>query len=275
MFQYHQKVALVTGGSSGIGLAIACLLARQGAHVWILGRTVSRLESALAQVKAAQLEGGQVCGMLAADVTHPEEIDAALDQVTKAAGAPDVLVNSAGVAHPGYFQDLDLAIFREMMEVNYFGTLYATHAVIPGMIARGSGMVVNISSIAGFVGVFGYTAYGASKYAVRGFSDVLRAEMKPHGVQVSVAFPPDTETPQLHFEDQFKPFETRELSGNAKAMSAEAVAEVIVRDAAKGRYLILPGFEGKMMYNLSGIAGGLVYPLMDRFIADARHKKQR
>jgi 3-dehydrosphinganine reductase len=275
MFQYNHKVALVTGGSSGIGLAIACRLAQQGANVWILGRTVSRLETALAQVQAARADEAQVCGMLAADVSRPAEIQAALDQVTASVGAPDVLVNSAGVAHPGYFEELDLAIFREMMEINYFGTLYTTHAAIKAMLARGSGLVVNISSIAGFMGVFGYTAYGASKYAVRGFSDVLRAEMKPRGIQVCVAFPPDTETPQLHYEDQFKPFETRDLAGNAKAMSAEAVADVIVREAAKGRYLILPGSEGKMMYTLSGLAGGLLYPLMDRMVASARQKKDK
>ena len=108
----------------------------------------------------------------------------AVIQVSEKSGPPDLLVNSAGVAHPGYFQELDLNIFHWMMEVNYFGTVYMTKEVIPSMLKRGSGYIVNISSMAGFVGTFGYTAYGGSKFAVRGFSDVLRAEMKIHGIGV-------------------------------------------------------------------------------------------
>jgi len=160
-----------------------------------------------------------------------------------------------------------------MIDIDYLGTVYAVKAVLPGMLRRASGAIVTISSVAGFLGSFGYTAYGAAKYAVRGFTDTLRAELKPRGIQVSVVFPPDTDTPQLAYENQFKPFETRELAGNLKAMSADDVAETILRGVVHGRYTIIPGFEGKFFYRLTGIVGDLTYPIMDRMIADAKKKK--
>ena len=97
--------------------------------------------------------------------------------------------------------------------------------------------------MAGFIGTYGYSGYGASKYAVRGFSDVLRAELKPRGVRVSVVYPPDTLTPQLEFEKDLKPAITKELADTAGVMTAEKVASIILRDMQRGRYTILPGIS--------------------------------
>jgi 3-dehydrosphinganine reductase len=201
--------ALVTGGSSGIGLATARLLSTRGAHVWLVARNEEKLAAALAQLESGRISPQQRFGYSVADVGDAEQAASAVAEAEQGVGLPDLVFNCAGVAHPGYFQELDLEVFRWMMQVNYFGTVYVTKAAVPGMIARGSGHIVNISSVAGFLGVFGYTAYGASKYAVRGFSEVLRAEMKPHGIRVSVVFPPDCDTPQLAYENQFKPIETK------------------------------------------------------------------
>ncbi|MBU2611455.1 MAG: SDR family oxidoreductase [Chloroflexi bacterium] len=248
---WNNKTVLVTGGSSGIGLALGRLLAAQGAHVWLVARRREGLEAALEQVKAAAIRPEQRFGMVSADLSSPEQAFSAVEQVKDQAGVPDVVINSAGAAHPGYVQDLSLEIFRQMMAVNYFGTLYVTKAVLPGMMARRSGHIINISSAAGFIGVFGYSAYGASKFAVTGFSEILRAEMKSHGIRVSVVFPPDTETPQLDYENQFKPPETKAISGTAKAMKAEQVARIILRQAAKGRFLIFPALDVQLIYWLN------------------------
>jgi 3-dehydrosphinganine reductase len=270
---FANKVALVTGGSSGIGLATAGQLAAAGAHVWLVARDHAKLSRALAQVEALRPSASQHCGMAVADVADAEQAAAAVARVTGAVGAPDLVINCAGVARPGYFQDLDLAIFRWTMDIDYFGTLNIAKAVVPAMIERHSGHIVNISSIAGFMGVFGYTAYSAAKFAVRGFSDVLRAEMKPHGIGVSVVFPPDCDTPQLAYENQFKPAETKAIAGNAKCVSPDVVAKAILRGVQHGRYIIIPGFEGNLIYRLSGLVGGGVYPLMDMMIAQAQKKK--
>lgn len=269
---FKEKIVLVTGGSSGIGLATACLLAQKGAHVWLLARGAEKLVDALRKVKSAAQEPGQFCGMLETDVSNEKQVNHTISEVIRLIGLPDLVINSAGVAHPGYVQDTDLKIFHWMMDINFFGTVNVTKALLPGMIERGSGYIVNISSMAGFLGVFGYTAYGASKYAVRGFSDVLRAEMKPHGIGVSVVFPPDTDTPQLAYEKQFKPAETKELTGSSGMMSAENVAKSILTGIERGKYLILPGIENKLIYRLNGIFSNAVYPLMDWLIAQVQRK---
>ncbi len=266
------KVALVTGGSSGIGLATSRQLAAAGAHVWLVARDQAKLEKALAQVQANRRDASQQFGIASADVADPAQAAAAVERVTAAIGTPDLVVNCAGVARPGYFQELDLEIFRWTMDIDYFGTVNVVKAVIPGMIARHSGYIVNISSVAGFLGVFGYTAYSAAKFAVRGFSDVLRAEMKPHGIRVSVVFPPDCDTPQLAYENQFKPPETKAIAGNAKCVSPDVVAAAILKGIRREQYMIMPGFEGKLIYRLSGLLGGGIYPLMDMVVAQAQRK---
>lgn len=268
---WKDKVALVTGGSSGIGLALARLLAGNGANVWLAARDRVRLESALGEVESARYSGEQRCGFVSADLSVASEAFAAVSKVVESAGLPDLVVNSAGVAHPGYVQDLSLDIFRWMMETNYFATVHVTKAVLPGMIERRSGHIVNISSMAGFTGVFGYTAYGASKFAVTGFSEALRAEMKPHGVRVSLVFPPDTDTPQLAYENQFKPPETKAVSGTARALSAETVARAILREAGRGRFLILPGWEARLFHILiTKLPRSLVFAVMDRLASKGR-----
>jgi len=145
--------------------------------------------------------------------------------------------------------------------------------LIDDMIKRGSGTIVNISSQAGFAGVFGYSAYGPSKYAVRGLTDVLRSEMKPLGITCHIVFPPDTETPQLEFEKELKPPETKAIAGASSILSAEKVAESILTGVKKGKYVIIPGFEGKLLYRVIGILGNLIYPIVDWMIRRAQKNK--
>jgi 3-dehydrosphinganine reductase len=269
---FKKKNVLITGGSSGIGLAAACLLAQKEANVWLLARPGEKLTDALKKVRSSAQDPDQSFGVVEADVANVRQVSQAISRVIQSIGLPDLVINSAGVAHPGYVQETDLKIFHWMMDVNYFGTVNVIKELLPGMIERKSGYIVNISSMAGFLGVFGYTAYGASKYAVRGFSDALRAEMKPHGIGVSVVFPPDTDTPQLSYEKQFKPAETKELTGSGGMMDPERVAKIILSGIERGKYLILPGIENKIIYRLSGILVNTVYPVMDWLIAQAQNK---
>jgi 3-dehydrosphinganine reductase len=263
------KTALVTGGSSGIGKAIACLLVERGMHVWLLAQRKDMLEASRLEAESHRKHQQQLIATVSADISDWDQVRKAVQFVSDKSGAPNLLVNSAGVTHPGYLQQLDLDIFTWMMEVNYFGTVFVTKELLPAMLKRGSGYIINISSIAGFLGTFGYSAYGGSKFAVRGFSDVLRAEMKIHNIGVSVVFPPDTQTPQLEYESSIKPPETKALSGNTKVMSAEAVAAEIIKGIEHGVYTILPGFESKLIYRINNLAGGLLTYYMDREIAKA------
>ncbi len=263
------KLALVTGGSRGIGLAVSKELASRGASVWIAARDDDRLALAHRQIEGARRGGRQRVGTLTLDVADSAQVTSVLSAFASETGVPDLLVNCAGVTHPGRFEELDLEIFRWMMEVNYFGTVHVTKVIVPGMIARGSGHIVNVSSIAGFLGVYGYSAYGASKFAVAGLSDVLRAEMKPLGIDVSVVFPPDTDTEQLAYESQFKPAVTKALSGNKKGLPPEKVARSIVDGVVRQRFIIHPSYEGFFYFRGQNLLGGFLYPLMDLLVSRA------
>ncbi len=162
---------------------------------------------------------------ISADVTDAKAIALTLADLKTNHGLPDLLINCAGVAKPGYAELLPLEDFRWMMDIDYHGTVNVTQTLLPDFIARGSGHIVNFSSLAGAVGIFGYTAYCGAKFAVRGYSDALRSEMKPRGIRVSCVFPPDTDTPQLAQENQFKPFETHVIAGSDKPLPAEKVAK--------------------------------------------------
>ena len=264
------KVALVTGGSSGIGKAIACRLAERGMDVWLVAQRKELLISAKKEVETYRQNQSQKIATISADISDLDQVRMAANQVIEGSGIPDLLVNSAGVAQPGYVQELDISVFSWMMEVNYFGTVYMTKEVLPSMLKKGSGYIVNISSAAGFIGTFGYTAYGASKSAVHGFSAALRAEMKSHGIGISVVFPVDTETNQLDYENRFKPVETRALDSLTKVMSANDVAKEVIKGIERGWYIILPGFDSKLLYRLNGIFGQELSLVMDQIAARAK-----
>jgi 3-dehydrosphinganine reductase len=263
------KIVIVTGGSSGIGLATAKLLSAKGAHVWLVARDHSRLQSALSQVEKARRNSSQRCGVAVADVTDIAQVDSAVAEVNRVCGAPDILINSAGDVYPCLFQDMDINVIHGLMELNYFGMAHVTRACLPFMIERRSGHIVNISSVYGFIGGYGYSAYCASKFAVSGFSDALRAELKPLGVGVSIVFPQDTATPQLERENRLKSPMLKAL------MTAEEVAGAIVRGIAKQRYVIIPGREGRFLYRLTSLLGGGTYWVMDYLVSSARKKVEK
>jgi 3-dehydrosphinganine reductase len=270
---YHGVTALVTGGSSGIGLAMAQILASKGANIWLLARDGKKLEAACRAVSEARLSPTQAVHTIQADVADQAQVASALQPVIDRGGV-ELLVNSAGITYPGLFEELDTDIFRQMMDVNYFGTLHVTKALVPAMLKRGSGHIVNISSLVGRHGLYGYSAYSPSKFAVGGLSDTLRYELQPHGINISIAFPADTQTPQLDFDNEHKPPILKMLaSSNTSVASAELVAENILRDVLKGKYLIFPSFDSSILHVASVLLPGhALYWFVDRLMADARRR---
>jgi 3-dehydrosphinganine reductase len=266
------SVAVVTGGSSGIGKAIACELAERRMQVWLVAQRKDLLEQARQEVESHRKEHGQVIATFSADVSDLGQVEKAVSFITEKGGPIDLLVNSAGVTHPGYVEKLDINIYNWLMDVNYFGTVYMTKEVLPGMIARGYGAILNICSLSGIVSSFGYSAYGPSKFAVRAFSDTLRQEMKSKGIGVYIIFPTDTDTPQLAYENQFKPPETYALNSSAGFNTPQAVAKSAIKAMQQGRYYNLPNFEAKLTYLLSRLSPGLLDFIMDQLIASARKK---
>lgn len=271
MSEFQGKRVFITGGSSGIGKATATLLAQRGARVAIAARGEERLERAAEAIRRAASSGR--CEALVLDVSDARAVRDAAPQVLDRLGGLDILINNAGLTHPGYIQDIPEDVFESMMRVNYFGTVNVTRAFLPHLVAQRSGHVCNVSSILGYLGIFGYSAYAASKFAVTGFSDCLRQELLPHGVHVTVVFPADTNTPQLHEENRIKPAETRAIAGNVKMLEPEDVARAILAGIASRRYHVVPGLSNKFAYYMYRHAPWVVRLVMDNDLK--RHQSRR
>ena len=267
---YKDRVVLITGGSTGIGFSLAKLFVQEGARVWLVARRKEVL--AEAQKNLLAVSPNASVGIFSADVADAGQVQAAADHVIREAGVPDLLVNAAGESYSDYVQNIPIETYHKIMDINYFGTVHMTIALLPHMLKRGSGHIVNVSSAAGFLAPFGYMDYVPTKYAVRGFSDALRLELKPLGLRVSVVFPPDTDTPGLTRENKTKPYETL-AAFSSKVISPDVVAKATINGLRRGQYIILPNFETSLYYKLVFLMGNAIYPIMDFMLADARKKK--
>lgn len=269
--RFREQHAIITGGSSGIGKATAALLAREGCHVSIISRSQEKLEAAKIQLEAVRGDRNQRILALAADVSEQSQAQEAVETAINKIGIPDILISCAGIARPGYFWELPIEIFERTMAVNYFGSLYCIKAVLPAMKKRGQGHLVLISSGAGLIGVYGYTPYSPSKFALRGLAESLRGELKPLGISVSIVYPPDTDTPQLEGENKTKPLETKRITGTAKTWQAEAVAQKILLGIHTKAFVITPGLEMMLLGRLhSLLAPGLNW-YFDQIADRVRH----
>lgn len=261
--EYRGVHAVVTGGSSGIGKELVRLLVDRGSNVSVVALDDDDLSGVLAD-HAGRKEAVEAYG---ADVGDETQVREAIVRASDRLGPCDLLITSAGVSRPGRFLEMPDGEFERHMRVNYFGTLYAIRAVVPSMMARRSGRIVAISSAAGLLGVFGYSAYGSTKYAVRGLCDVLRTELKPYGIYVGCAFPTDVDTPQFAGEQPFLPDETRAISGTVKPISAEKVAAAIVHGVDRRRANIFTDRTTTVLDRLVRMAPGLTQRWLDARVA--------
>ncbi len=184
------RVTLITGGSRGIGLATARLLAARGDHVILAARSSSDLDVAVAGI----VEAGGTASAWAGDVTDPEACQAMVDEARRAAGGIDICILSAGVGHWTPTVSMSDDVWRETMAVNADAAFYVTRAVLPSMIERGTGHLVFVSSVLGRKGAPNMAAYAASKAAVAAFGESVAAEVKPLGIKVTVLSPGTTAT---------------------------------------------------------------------------------
>ncbi|MEN9567044.1 MAG: hypothetical protein RLZZ69_2240 [Cyanobacteriota bacterium] len=264
--KYLNQHAMITGGSSGIGKAVAKLLVQQGANITLIARDRHKLTQAQQELKQVMVNQTQQINIATTDVTDRASLTSVIKEAIANSGAPNLLITSAGIAHPGYFSEIPLEIFEQTMAVNYFGSLYSVKAVLPAMIERQQGHIVLISSAAGLLGIYGYSAYCPSKFAIRGLAESLRGELKPNGINLTVVYPPDTDTPQLAAENKIKPPETKEITATAKVLSAEAVAQKILRGVAKNQFAIAPGMELKILNRWHSLLSPLLNWHFDRIV---------
>jgi len=250
------KSLLVTGGSSGIGLAIATEGVRRGASVVLVARQPAALKRAAEHLQT--LNPDSRVAVQSTSVTDSDALAEAVRLAKQQHGPIDLLVNSAGVSIPGYFEELTIDDFTQQIEINYLGTVRAIHAVLPAMKAEGYGWIVNISSVAGFKGFFGYTAYCGSKFAVNGFSEGLRSELERHNVGVTLVCPPDTRTPMFNAEENRKPIETKRLSDSGTLLEPDEVAQATWNGLERSQFWVVPGRSAKLVRYANRYAPALV-----------------
>lgn len=219
------RTALVTGASSGIGRATALELARRGANVVLAARRLERLEAVAAKCR----EHGVKASAIAADVSNRDDCFRLVEQ----SGSVDLLINNAGFALFDAIEKASPDDLRAMMDTNYFGAVHCTQAVLPQMLARGDGAIVNVSSIAGIMGYARMGGYCATKFALNGFSEALRDEVLDRGVTISMVCPGTTDT------EFFVKAEKGKMPGASRlilAVPPEKVAKVICNAAERGTY---------------------------------------
>jgi len=258
-FPLRGAVVAITGGSSGIGLAIASEALRRGARVALIARRPDVLAEASASLRSSS--GAAAVSTHAADVTDDAAVHAAVAAAAAAhGGVLHALVTSAGTSEPREFLDVPAAEFAAVLAVNVAGTRSAVHAAVPFMTAPAGGRVVFVSSQGGQVGLYGYTSYAASKFALAGLAQALAMELAPRRVLVSLAIPPDTDTPLLASENLQKPAVTRLLSEATATVAPAVVAAGVVAGIESWAPTIPVGFDGWMLSTLTagmGPAGSL------------------
>jgi len=235
-------VVLITGGTSGIGRACALEFGRAGAKVVVTGRDANRLADTAAELAAAGIEHRTV----QADVGEMLAATQAVADTLAAFGRLDVLINNAGLSMRAKFADVDVKVLEQLMQVNFFGTVYMTKAALPYLL-QSKGTIVGISSIAGFRGLPGRTGYSASKFAMNGFLEALRTELLPQGVNVLTAAPGFTASNIRHAALMANGHAQNDTPRDeGKMMSSEEVASHL-REAVvqRRRTLVLTG-QGKL-----------------------------
>lgn len=254
--------AIVTGGSDGIGLAVAHRLAGAGFALTL----IARRPEPLAAAQAALAGKGADVGTAICDVADGAALAAAIATAETARGPCHTLVTAAGTVRPGRFEALSDEEFRRQMDVNYFGTVAAVRAVYPGMAARGSGRIAMISSAAALIGIYGYTAYAGSKFAVRGFAEALRGEARTRGITVTLCYPGDTETAQYAEEMSSRPPETAAIAGKAALAHPDHVAAALLRALDRGTFVVYPGLKVSLLGWTASFIAPVLHTSFDRVV---------
>ncbi len=244
---FRGQVVLITGGSKGLGLLLARRFAAEGAHLALLARDPEDL--AQSALELYRQHGARVL-TLACDVRDESAVKRSVARTLGAFGRLDVLVNNAGVIQVGPFENSSNEDFEEALEVNFWGALHAIRATLPALRAR-RGRIVNIASIGGKVAVPHLAAYSASKFALVGLSDALRAELAKDGIRVTTVCPWLMRTGS-HYNVQLKGQHAKELSLFALldalpglSMSAERAADQIIEACRRGRARLVLAPQGK------------------------------
>jgi len=228
MIDLKNKNALITGAGKGIGKAVAIALAKEGVNVILVARTQEEIDSVAAKARSLRVKALAIT----ADVADIHSVNAAVTKALAEFGTIDILINNAGIAAFGKFLELEPTDWERIIQVNLMGVYYVTRAVLPNMMERQTGDIINISSTAGLNGNALTSAYSASKFALLGLTDSLMQEMRKHNIRVTAL------TPSTVATDMAK--ELKLTDGNPeKVMQSEDIAELIIAQLKLNRRVFI------------------------------------
>ncbi|MBI2425871.1 MAG: SDR family NAD(P)-dependent oxidoreductase [Candidatus Hydrogenedentes bacterium] len=243
---FHGKRILITGGSSGIGLEMARILAKEGAQLALVARGQERLDAAQEQLTA---HGGQVL-VYSCDVQDGPAVLEVAARAAEALGGLDGVIANSGYCHPGCFEDLSLEDVDRQLDTNLKGVIYALRGALPHMKASTDPFMAITSSPAGTASIYGFTYYGATKAALNIMSHALRQEYVRKGVSVHLLLPPDTDTPGYKEEVPLYPPTTRKILSGGTLATAEQVAPVFVEAIRCRKHAVTYGVQTKVMFKV-------------------------
>ena len=247
MLNFKDKKVWITGGSSGIGLELAKQLAALGSNICIFARDENRLKKASTEISQMASDKALRISWQVMDVSDETNVKNAVLKAVNETGIPDILINSAGIAGAGRFEDMLSAEFDHVMKTNVSGTRYVIAAAIPLMKCKGGNIVI-LSSLAGLVTMYGYSAYGASKYALVGMAEALRQELKKYKISVTIVCPPEVETPFLDAEIGKLPAEGKAVKMMAGRLNVAQTSKAIIRGIRKNSFFVIPGKMAKFSW---------------------------
>ena len=268
---FKGKWAIITGGSKGIGKAVAKIFVQLGGNVCIVARTLETLNAAAEEIKKLKVGENQLVEVISCEMSNMEQVERLFKEQIKKFGVPDYVFNIVGISYPNYTEKLTVEDYKYHMDTNFFGQLNSILTILPYYMERKEGYFINMSSLAGYIGVMGYAAYTPTKFAIVGLSEVLRNEYKAYNIKISIVYPPDTDTFGLHEEAKTRPEELNVLAEKAGLMQPDEVAEIIVKGVLKEKFYIHAG-SSKVYWRIMRLFPKLVHIFTDKDLKKARKK---
>ncbi len=260
------KTALITGAAGGLGRAVAVALAAEGMRLFITDINAEGLEQSRTLIEGH----GSFCRTMVADVSDPEQVARTVSTAIEQCGAVDLLINNAGVTTIGEICDHELDDWRWLLGINLWGPIQCVHHILPHMISRRSGHIVNIASVGGLAMVAGNGPYCTSKFGLVGFSEVLRAEVYRHNIKVSIICPGFFDTNlAIHARIKNLPGFLRDMGTKSHGRNPAIAAHKIVQTIKQERKLKIIGLEGHVIYAIKRFLPPLYYRIgieMDRHL---------